>query len=245
MEQSKRGFGFWGWILLIFGLLVFFSNGGFFADGTNVIAPAVAARLDVDQSIILTMNSVAGVIGVIIAIIAGQFNQRIGPAKVAAGCLILAGLGHIATGNAVSVPMYLIAMCCVGGGLSAGSFVGVGTLVAMWFPKKQGQAMSVVAMGSNFGTMLFVPLLTVLNGSLGIALTSIICGLAAVVVGVLGAILLRDTPKERGLYPDNVTEPSSRPATPPRLLRWIPAAGLPPSCCAPRRHGCASSPPAC
>ena len=206
MEQSKRGFGFWGWILLIFGLLVFFSNGGFFADGTNVIAPAVAARLDVDQSIILTMNSVAGVIGVIIAIIAGQFNQRIGPAKVAAGCLILAGLGHIATGNAVSVPMYLIAMCCVGGGLSAGSFVGVGTLVAMWFPKKQGQAMSVVAMGSNFGTMLFVPLLTVLNGSLGIALTSIICGLAAVVVGVLGAILLRDTPKERGLYPDNVTE---------------------------------------
>ena len=206
MEQTKWGFGVWGWVLLIFGLLVFFSNGGFFADGTNVIAPAVAARLDVDQSIILTMNSVAGVIGVIVAIIAGQVNQRIGPAKVAAGCLILAGLGHIATGNAVSVPMYLIAMCCVGGGLSAGSFVGVGTLVAMWFPKKQGQAMSVVAMGSNFGTMLFVPLLTVLNGSLGIALTSIICGLAAVAVGVLGAILLRNTPKERGLYPDNVTE---------------------------------------
>ena len=206
MEQTKRGFGAWGWLLLIFGLLIFFCNGGFFADGTNVIAPAVAARLGVDQSIILAMNSVAGVVGVIIAVIAGQVNQRIGPAKVAAGCLILAGLGHIATGNAVNVPMYLVAMCCVGGGLSAGSFVGMGTLVAMWFPKKQGQAMSVVAMGSNFGTMLFVPLLTVLNGSLGIALTSVICGLAAVVVGVLGAILLRNTPVERGLYPDNVTE---------------------------------------
>ena len=124
----------------------------------------------------------------------------------AAGCLILAGLGHIATGNAVNVPMYLIAMCCVGGGLSAGSFVGIGTLVAMWFPKKQGQAMSVVAMGSNFGTMLFVPLLTVLVGSVGIAVSSLICGTVAVVVGVIGAVLLRNTPKERGLYPDNVTE---------------------------------------
>ena len=169
MEQTKRGFGAWGWFLLIFGFLIFFSNGGFFADGTNVIAPAVAERLGVDRTIILNMNTVAGIVGVIIAIIAGQLNQRIGPAKVAAGCLILAGLGHIATGNAVSVPMYLIAMCCVGGGLSAGSFVGIGTLVAMWFPKKQGQAMSVVAMGSNLGTMLFVPLLTVLVGAMASA----------------------------------------------------------------------------
>ena len=124
----------------------------------------------------------------------------------AAGCLILAGLGHIATGNAVSVPMYFIAMCCVGGGLSAGSFVGIGTLVAMWFPRKQGQAMSVVAMGSNFGTMVFVPLLTVLVGSLGIAVSSVICGVVAAVVGVIGAVMLRNTPQERGLYPDNVTE---------------------------------------
>lgn len=136
MEQTKRGFGAWGWFLLIFGLLIFFSNGGFFADGTNVISPAVAEKLNVDQSLILTMNSIAGVIGVLVAIVAGQVNQRIGPSKVAAGCLILAGLGHIAAGNAVNVPMYLIAMCCVGGGLSAGSFVGIGTLVAMWFPKK-------------------------------------------------------------------------------------------------------------
>ena len=29
MEQTKRGFGAWGWFLLIFGLLIFFSNGGF------------------------------------------------------------------------------------------------------------------------------------------------------------------------------------------------------------------------
>lgn len=206
MEQTKRGFGAWGWFLLIFGFLIFFSNGGFFADGTNVIAPAVAERLGVDRTIILNMNTVAGIVGVIIAIIAGQLNQRVGPAKVAAGCLILAGLGHIATGNAVSVPMYLIAMCCVGGGLSAGSFVGIGTLVAMWFPRKQGQAMSVVAMGSNFGTMVFVPLLTVLVGSLGIAVSSVICGVVAAVVGVIGAVMLRNTPQERGLYPDNVTE---------------------------------------
>lgn len=206
MEQTKRGFGAWGWFLLLFGLLIFFSNGGFFSDGTNIISPAVAERLQVEQGLILTMNSIAGVVGVLVAIAAGQLNQRIGPSKVTAGCLILAGLGHIAACNAVNVPMYLIAMCFVGGGLSAGSFVGIGTLVAMWFPKKQGQAMSVVAMGSNFGTMLFVPLLNIFAGTIGIPMGAVLCGGIAAAVGVLGMVLLRDTPIQRGLYPDNVTE---------------------------------------
>lgn len=206
MEQTKRGFGAWGWFLLLFGLLIFFSNGGFFSDGTNIISPAVAERLQVEQGLILTMNSIAGVVGVLVAVAAGQLNQRIGPSKVTAGCLILAGLGHIAACNAVNVPMYLIAMCFVGGGLSAGSFVGIGTLVAMWFPKKQGQAMNVVAMGSNFGTMLFVPLLNIFAGTIGIPMGAVLCGGIAAAVGVLGMVLLRDTPIQRGLYPDNVTE---------------------------------------
>lgn len=206
LEQTKRGFGAWGWFLLLFGLLIFFSNGGFFSDGTNIISPAVAERLQVEQGLILTMNSIAGVVGVLVAVAAGQLNQRIGPSKVTAGCLILAGLGHIAACNAVNVPMYLIAMCFVGGGLSAGSFVGIGTLVAMWFPKKQRQAMSVVAMGSNFGTMLFVPLLNIFAGTIGIPMGAVLCGGIAAAVGVLGMVLLRDTPIQRGLYPDNVTE---------------------------------------
>lgn len=206
LEQTKRGFGAWGWFLLLFGLLIFFSNGGFFSDGTNIISPAVAERLQVEQGLILTMNSIAGVVGVLVAVAAGQLNQRIGPSKVTAGCLVLAGLGHIAACNAVNVPMYLIAMCFVGGGLSAGSFVGIGTLVAMWFPKKQGQAMSVVAMGSNFGTMLFVPLLNIFAGTIGIPMGAVLCGGIAAAVGVLGMVLLRDTPIQRGLYPDNVTE---------------------------------------
>lgn len=220
MQEKKRGFGAWGWVLLIFGLLVFFSNGGFFADGTNVIAPAVAQRLGVDSGIILNMNSIAGLIGVLVCVVAGQVNQRIGPRKVAACCLILAGIGHIVACNATSVGMYLAAMCFVGGGLSAGSFVGVGTLAAMWFPRKQGQAMSIVAMGSNLGSMLFVPLLTVMTAAMGIANTSRVCGTVAIAVGVLGFVLLRNTPTERGLYPDNVTEAefkASYAATPPEI----------------------------
>ena len=206
MEKKRKGFGAWGWFLVIFGLLAFFSNGGLFADGTNVIAPAVAQRLGADQSIILTMNSIAGVVGVLIALVAGQLNQKIGPARVAAGCVILTGLGHIAAGNSVNVVMYLIGMCCVGGGLSSACFVGIGTMVATWFPRKQGQAMSIVAMGSNFGTMLYVPLLTVMVGHLGIAFSSIICGCVTAAIGVAGMFLLRDTSMDRGQYPDNVSE---------------------------------------
>ncbi len=88
-------------------------------------------------------------------------------------------------------------------------------------------------MGSNFGTMLFVPLLNVLAGSIGMPMGSVICGGVAAVVGVIGMALLRDTPKERGLYPDNVTE-----------AEFKANYSSPASCCAPRRPGCALCPPA-
>lgn len=52
---------------------------------------------------ILTMNSVASIIGVLIAVAAGQVNQRIGPMRGHSRLpSILAGLGHIAACNAVS-----------------------------------------------------------------------------------------------------------------------------------------------
>ena len=49
-------------------------------------------------------------------------------------------------------------------------------------------------------------ILKVISGILKPTEGSVICGGVAAVVGVIGMALLRDTPKERGLYPDNVTE---------------------------------------
>ena len=93
--REKRGFGPWGWLLLIFGLLVFFSNGGFFADGTNIISPAVAERLNVDQSIILTMNSVAGIVGVLIALCSSLLGVTLVLKRFS---FIGDGLSHVAFG---------------------------------------------------------------------------------------------------------------------------------------------------
>lgn len=100
-------------------------------------------------------------------------------------------------------------MCFVYGGIMSAGYVAGGTLVASWFPKKKGAVMGYTTMGHNFASAFYVQLLSILIGpsvlkTIGGAVIPI--GIAAIVLGVLGMILIRNTPQERGLNPDNVSD---------------------------------------
>ena len=69
--------------------------------------------------------------------------------------------------------------------------------------------MGYTTMGHNFASAFYVQLLSILIGpsvlkTIGGAVIPI--GIAAIVLGVLGMILIRNTPQERGLNPDNVSD---------------------------------------
>ena len=89
--------------------------------------------------------------------------------------------------------------------MSAGYIAG-GTLVAQWFPKKKGIVMGYTTMGHNLASAFYVPLITLLVASFGIEIGVIPLSLAAIAIGVLGLILIRNTPAERNMYPDNVSK---------------------------------------
>ena len=173
-------------------------------------------------------------------------NQRIGPSKVmAAGCPILAGLGHIAPCNAVNVPMYLIAMCC---GRRPQAPAPLWAWV-IWWPCGSPQETGTGHEHRGNGLQLLEPCSlsrcsNVLAGSIGMPDGLCDLGGVAAAVGVIGMALLRDTPQGRGAsIPITSPRPSSRPTTPPRpragQLRLDTGKLLPP-----RRPGCALCPPA-
>ena len=154
MEQTKRGFGAWGWFLLIFGFLIFFSNGGFFAVGTNVIAPAVAERLGVDRTIILNMNTVAGIVGVIIAIIAGLIvGLAIGKITEIYTSADYKSVKQIAESSQTGPATNIITGISVGMLSTAIPilFVAVGIFVAYYFAGVYGIALAAVGMLSTTG----------------------------------------------------------------------------------------------
>lgn len=208
-KNSIFNFGLWGWVTILYCLLMFFLYVGMCNDGANVTAPAVTAALGAGEGVIMNMNSIAGLVGVVFFIIVGQINQRIGPRLTSGICCIVAGVAYIAAMNAPAVAVYCVAMCFVYGGIMSAGYVAGGTLVANWFPKKKGVVMGYTTMGHNFASAFYVQLVSILVGptvlkTIGAAVVPI--GIAAIVLGILGMILIRNTPQERDLNPDNVSD---------------------------------------
>ncbi len=208
-KNSIFRFGLWGWVTILYCLLMFFLYVGMCNDGANITAPAITAVLGAGDGEIMNLNSIAGLVGVVFFIIVGQINQRIGPRLTSGICCIVAGVAYILAFNSPSPLLYCAAMCFVYGGIMSAGYVAGGTLVASWFPKKKGAVMGYTTMGHNFASAFYVQLLSILIGpsvlkTIGGAVIPI--GIAAIVLGVLGMILIRNTPQERGLNPDNVSD---------------------------------------
>jgi OFA family oxalate/formate antiporter-like MFS transporter len=188
---------------------MFFLYVGMCNDGANITAPNVAAALNTQNGVILNMNSVAGLVGVVFFIIMGQVNRKIGPRLTSGIGCIMAGVCYILAMNAPSVAVYCVAMCFVYGGIMSAGYVAGGTLVANWFPKKKGVVMGYTTMGHNFASAFYVQLVSILLGptvlgTIGKAVIPI--GVATVVLGILGMLVIRNTPFQRGQNPDHVSD---------------------------------------
>lgn len=205
-KNSIVKFGTYGWGTILYCLLMFWFYVGFVNDGSNITAPAVAEKLGVMPGTIMNMNSVAGIVGVFFFIIIGQINRRIGARLTSGIFTIIAGIGYICIGNARGVLSYTIAMCFVVGGIMSAGYIAGGTLVAQWFPKKKGVVMGYTTMGHNLASAFYVPIITWLVGHFGVGRGVVIPAAAAVILGVFGFIFIRNTPQERNMNPDNVSD---------------------------------------
>ena len=205
-KQSMNNFGI-GWGTILYCLLMFFLYVGMINDGTNVLAPAAAANCGVEPGTIITMNGYAGMIAVIGFIIAGQINKKIGPRLTSAICMIISGVTYIGCGNATSVMFYTVCMTLCATGMMSAGYVAGGTLVANWFPKKKGIVMGYTTMGHNFASAFYVAIMTGLIATMGsMNKASWLPGVAAIILGIVGFIFMRNTPQERGINPDNVSD---------------------------------------
>ncbi|ONI38848.1 MFS transporter permease [Candidatus Epulonipiscium fishelsonii] len=214
MESSVKGkkvnianFGK-GWGIILYCLAMFWFYVGMCNDGTNATAPAVAEKLAVDVGVIYNMNAIGGLIGIIIFIVAGQVNRRIG-ARITSGVFcIIAGCAYMVLGNAPSVEIYALAYSFTIGGIMSAGYIAGGTLVATWFPKTKGVVMGYTTMGHNLASAFYVPIMMFLMSlkPSGVSFGVVPIGVGCIILGIIGIIFVRNTPSERGQNPDNVTD---------------------------------------
>ena len=207
MKKKDELFNFGkGWGTIIYCLLMFWFYAGMVNDSSNIVAPAIAEKLGIPAGNVLNMGTVAAMVGVIFFFIMGAVNHKIGARLTSFICLILAGIGYFGMGHANNLAQYGISLCiCTIGAMSAGYIAG-GAFVAQWFPKRKGIVMGYTTMGHNMATGFFVPLITVLVARMGVANAVVIPAVLVCLLAVAGIVFMRNTPQERKLNPDNVSD---------------------------------------
>jgi MFS family permease len=141
--------------------------------------------------------------------IVGLLVDRYGSRKLMFVGVILIALGFFAM---TAVDNVLLLYLVYGGLLSIGYNTGfqhsMTALVAQWFIRKRGRAMSIYTLSAGLGGAIIVPVLARSVANLGWRSTAIICGASCLVIGLPLVYFVRNRPEDIGLLPDGDT-PSS------------------------------------
>ncbi|MCM8711229.1 MFS transporter [Clostridium sp. SYSU_GA19001] len=200
------GFGRHGWGIIIYCAAMFWFYVGMVNDGSNITAPAFAAKNGIEYSLVLSMGTIAGIVGFLFFIIFGQINIRLGAKKTSAICMFLAGIFYIGLGLSTTITMYAICLCVITGSVMSGGYISGGVLVAKWFPKRKGVVMGYTTMGHNLASAFYVPMIAFFVNSWGLQKGVLIPSILVIILGIIGLLMVKDTPQERNMYPDNVTK---------------------------------------
>lgn len=203
--DTRSNFGT-GWGIVIYCAAMFFFLIGFSIDGMNIVAPAFAEKYGFEYADVLGMASYAGYIALIAYFFFGFLCKKIGARYTAAICMVGAGASYIYYANATTLTQYGIGLALVVSFINGGSYIAGNALVSQWFPKKKGLVNGWTTMGHNLGSAFYVPLIAFLIGSFGLVKGMTVAGCMGIVLGIVGFIYLRNTPGERGMNPDNVSD---------------------------------------
>ncbi len=147
--------------------------------------------------------------------VGGLIGRQGGRLSTVTGAIALAA-GVAAIGR-VQAPWQAYAVFFVMGiGWACLSMAAVATMLAPWFERHQGRAVSMASLGASVGGMTGVPILLFSIGLVGFAMTTTIAAATTLIVLLpLGWFVMRRRPQDLGLLPDGASmAPESRTARP-------------------------------
>lgn len=225
-EESgrQRGGLHYGWIIAIMGVVTVLGALGLARFGYTMILPSMKEGLGLTDSQAGDLAT-ANMIGyLVMAVTCGYLASRFGPRVVIAIFMCIISGSMILTGMAPNYQVALIGRLLTGVG-SGGTNVPVMGLVPAWFAsKRRGLATGIAVSGSSFGmviTGLLVPAILSRWGGIGWRYSWFCLSGFALVIAVLGYVILKNHPRDKGLSPIGAEESDSVAAVPrSSALQW-------------------------
>jgi len=194
----------YAWVIVAGGLLTTFAALGLGRFALGMLLPSMAADLGLGYAR-MGLIGTANFVGYLIAVLAsGIVAARIGPRRMVAGSLLLAGVSLAGVSRAGSLEALLVLYFLTGLGSGAAN-VPMMSLVAAWFGSRaRGRAAGFIVSGSGFAILLtgwLVPLLNLRQGAAGWRSSWLVIAAVVLCVAAINAAILRDRPADLGLSP--------------------------------------------
>ncbi len=201
-KDIKSNFGKKGWFIVIYGMCLFMMNMTW-ENGLNYIVPAFSEKYGVNATLLYSASTFSLVGGCIAMLLFGYFGRKRGPKTGLITGLIFSIVGLAVWGFASNTAMYFTGVILNGIGAAAYCTIGLGALVANWFPTKKGMVMGWVTMGivasSLISNLVVNPSITTLGLTVTMCIGSV-CGIVLIIVTLLW---VKSSPEEAGAHPDN------------------------------------------
>jgi MFS family permease len=220
--MARRTEIFFGWQVVAAAFVVAVFSWGINFYGPSVYLHALHAREGWPLSLIsaaITLHFLAS--GAIVTRLPA-LHRRFGLVAVTRAGLLACAAGALAWGHATAPWQMVPAALLTALGWALTSGVAINAMVAPWFDRRRGAALSMAFNGASFGGVLFTPFWAALIAACGFAGASVWVALLVAAVGwVLAGRWLGATPAAMGLHPDGAAGPPAvRPVAAPAGPLW-------------------------
>ena len=197
---------FFGWVVVLvaFALATFGWGLGFYGLGIYL----VELHRRHGWPIAFISSAITGyyIVGGVLVMYLGDFFARWGPRRTVLVAVGAMGAGVLGVAAATRPWHLYVALGAMAVGWAGMSGAAVNAIVAPWFERKRGMAVSLAMNGASAGGVLLVPLWTVLIARMGFARAAlVVVGLMLALLWPFVALCLLRGPEAIGLRPDGVT----------------------------------------
>ena len=202
-NQPAKNRIFYGWWIVLGGMAILAITSGFGFFGHGLILDPLREHFGWSKGAISSAISLLFLISAMAGPIVGEQVDRHGPTRALIFGSFIMGLGFVFLSRITLLWQLFAVYLLMGIGQSATHNIPISTMVANWFIRKRGLAMSIAMTGLSLGGIVVVPLASQAIHRLGLNTSLSIFGLTYwVVIIPIALFLLKQRPSVMGLLPD-------------------------------------------
>ncbi len=192
---------FYGWIIVGVGVVTQFFQ-GIANQGFGTYLSPLQEQFGWSKAVLAWPRSVTQVENSILGPLEGWLVDRFGPRWVVTVGVFIMGLGLILFGLTNSLWMYYLSNIVIALGTGLQGLLIMSVAINHWFRRRRSLAQSLFLLGFSLAGVVGVPLLTLVQTTMGWQTSAIGSGLLIWAAGFPAAQLLRPSPEPYGLQPD-------------------------------------------